>query len=171
MNDLSFLDGVSLKQGFLLGVSENLMFGDKLMLFNVNEKFGLLKDLEVEFGGDFADAGAGEGGEVGLGDEDGSIDVFGVHAVGVGLHGLDADLGFVGEENVDLVAGVVLLGLVDDQVLALHVLAVLGLELMLRHVDLEVTHQKTPVPKHLHHRLPYSVQTTHFLLRKHHLPP
>lgn len=133
------------------------MFGDKLMLFNVNEKFGLLKDLEVEFGGDFADAGSGEGGEVGLGDEDGSVDVFGVHAVGVGLHGLDADLGFVGEENVDLVAGVVLLGFVDDEVLALHVFAVLGLELVLGHVDLEVTNQKISVPQHLHHRLPYSV--------------
>lgn len=43
MNDLSFLDGVSLKQGFLLGVSENLMFGNKLVLFNVNQQLRLLK--------------------------------------------------------------------------------------------------------------------------------
>ena len=85
----------------------------------------------MEFGGDFVDASSGEGGEAGLDDKDGYVEIFGVHTVGVGLHSLDADLGFIGEEDMGLVARVVLLRLVDGEVLTLHVLTVLGLELVL----------------------------------------
>lgn len=128
-----------------------------------------LKNLQVKFGGDFTDAGSGEGSEVGLSDENGSEDVFGVHAVSVCLHGFDADLGLLREEDVDLVGGVVLLGLVDNEILTLHVLPVLRFELVLRHVDLEVSHQIPSVPQHLHHRLPDSVEPRYFFIRQHHL--
>ncbi|QCD92074.1 hypothetical protein DEO72_LG5g132 [Vigna unguiculata] len=128
------------------------------MMEREREREGNLKNLQVKFGRDFADAGSGEGGKVSLSDKNGSEDVFGVHAVSVSLHGFDADLGLLREEDVDLVAGVVLLGLVDDEVFTLHVLAVLGFELVLGHVDLEVSHKIPSVPQHLHHRLPDSVQ-------------
>jgi len=134
------------------------------------EREGNLKNLQVKFGGDFADAGSGEGGEIGLSDENGSVDVVVVHAISVCLHGFDADLGLVREEDVDLVGGVILLGLVEVEVFTLHVLSSMtGFKLVLRHVDLEVSDKVTSVSQHMHHRLPYSIQPRYFFIRKHHL--
>lgn len=96
-------------------------------------------------------------------------DILAVHAVGVGFHCLDADFGFVGEEDVDLVGGTVFLGFVDGEIFALHVVAVLGFELVTGHVDLEVADEVVAVAEHLHHRLADTVEFRYVLLRQRHL--
>lgn len=133
-------------------------------------KQGNLKNLQVKLGGDFTNASPSEGSEVSLRDKYSPKHILRVHAVGISLHGLDANLGFLRKKDINLVAGVVLLGLVDDEVLTLHVFAILVLELAFRHVDLEIANEETPVAEHLHHRLPYMVQPRDFLLRKHLFP-
>ena len=80
-----------------------------------------------------------------LHDDDCARDVLLLHALAVGLDGLDADLEVLGEEDEHLVGGVVVVRHQDDQVLARGLLlarlvAELRLELVQRLVQLVLRH-------------------------------
>jgi len=78
-----------------------------------------LKNFQMKFGGNIRDIVPCLVSKSGLANDDGPVDILGVHAFGVSPEGVDANLVILREEDINLVRGIVFFGLVDDKVFSL----------------------------------------------------